>query len=485
VSLNWKEINLVLEELPLEGYQVQKIIQSTFDVLTLQVHGWGQTKTILIAITPGACRIHETFRAVPKTDKPLRFQEFLKSRIVNARIESICQIDHDRIIKIVLKQGQERFYLYVRLWSNAANVILCDDSGNVLDAMRRSPKRGEISGGSYNPEQADVSTNASKQIPEKIYEVRELSGEGTFNSKLDTYYAEEGGALSLEALKEQTKKIFEGRINKVLVSIENLREKKHRYEDAESYRQYGDIIMANISHIKTGESWLEAENFYTEERVRGEYIRIKIDPKKNPAANAEQYYDQYRKAKNGIGDIVSELQTQEDELSRLESVMESLLNETNPLRLHKLLRNKSRQTRNPQSTQQDKKRPGLTFKRKDWLILVGRDASENDALLRKFVKGNDMWLHTRDVPGGYVFIKQKTGKSFPLDILVDAGNLALFYSKGRNAGEGDLFYTPVKYLRRAKNGPKGLVIPTQEKNLHIKLDEKIIKELEYCKIEKK
>jgi hypothetical protein len=32
----------------------------------------------------------------------------------------------------------------------------------------------------------------------------------------------------------------------------------------------------------------------------------------------------------------------------------------------------------------------------------------------------------------------------PLDILLDAGNLAIFDSKGRNNGEGDLFYTPVK-----------------------------------------
>ncbi len=313
-----------------------------------------------------------------------------------------------------------------------------------------------------------------------MYEIRSLPGDGTFNSRLDAYYAEQGGVLSLEALKEQARKIFKGRINKVTVSIENLREKKHRFEDAESFRQYGDIIMANMNAAASGETWLEADNFYN-----GERVRIKIDSKKNPAANAEHYYEQYRKAKSGIGEIISELQAQEEELSRLESVMESLLAETNPLRLHKLLRTKSNQTRNPEAASHDKKRPGLAFKRKDWLILVGRDAAENDALLRKYVKGNDMWLHTRDFSGGYVFIKQKTGKSFPLNILIDAGNLALFYSKGRNAGEGDLFYTPVKYLRRAKNGPKGLVIPSQEKNIHIKLDDKIIKDLEYCKIEKK
>jgi predicted ribosome quality control (RQC) complex YloA/Tae2 family protein len=132
----------------------------------------------------------------------------------------------------------------------------------------------------------------------------------------------------------------------------------------------------------------------------------------------------------------------------------------------------------------DQKRPGLSFRRKDWLIIVGRDAAENDALLRRHVKGNDLWLHARDYPGSYVFIKQRSGKSVPLDILLDAGNLAIFYSKGRNNGEGDLFYTPVKYLRRAKDGPKGLVLPTQEKNLHIKVDEGRLRELEYCRIEK-
>ena len=100
------------------------------------------------------------------------------------------------------------------------------------------------------------------------------------------------------------------------------------------------------------------------------------------------------------------------------------------------------------------------------------------------MKGNDLWLHARDYAGSYVFIKQQAGKTVPLDILLDAGNLAIFYSKGRNSGEGDLFYTQVKYLRRAKDGPKGLVIPTQEKNLHVKVEAGRLRELEECRVEK-
>ena len=113
-----------------------------------------------------------------------------------------------------------------------------------------------------------------------------------------------------------------------------------------------------------------------------------------------------------------------------------------------------------------------------WLILVGRDANENDELLRRHVKGSDMWLHTRDCPGGYVFIKYRAGKTIPLDILLDAGNLAVYFSKARKNGKADFYYTQVKHLRRAKNGPKGLVLPTQEKNLSVVLDPARLKRLE-------
>jgi predicted ribosome quality control (RQC) complex YloA/Tae2 family protein len=65
----------------------------------------------------------------------------------------------------------------------------------------------------------------------------------------------------------------------------------------------------------------------------------------------------------------------------------------------------------------------------------------------------------------------------PLEILLDAGTLALYYSKGRSSGKGDLYYTQAKYLRRVKNGPKGLVIPTQEKNIAIKIEESRLRPL--------
>ncbi|MDR0451279.1 MAG: NFACT family protein [Treponema sp.] len=492
MSLNWKEIDLVLSELDLPGYQIQKAVQSAFDLIVLKLHRKGVSKTLLVSLSPGACRLHESFRAAPKSERPLRFAEFLNSRIANAWIEEAVQLGDNRIVRIGARRGPQRYRLYLRLWSNAANLIVTDEGGIILDAMRRLPRRGEVTGGRYAPEEEaarDAGQEPGKQAErrEKSYEIRDFAdgspADLSFNRKIDDYYAEHGGKLSLDALREQARRNYEGRIGRLAASLERLREKEAEFASAEKLKQCGDIILANMGNIRSGDQWLETENFYT-----AETIRIPLEDGKSAAAQAERFYEQYRKAKSGLEDLREEIRRGEAELADLEKTLARLLEEANPLVLQKLLRSRKAGAAGGASPdfrrKGEKNRPGLSFRRRDWLILVGRDSSENDVLLRRHVKGNDLWLHARDFPGSYVFIKQRAGKSVPLDILLDAGNLAVFYSKGRNNGEGDLFYTPVKYLRRAKDGPKGLVLPTQEKNLHIKVDEKRLRELERCRVEK-
>jgi predicted ribosome quality control (RQC) complex YloA/Tae2 family protein len=468
MSLNWKEINLILEELDLEGAQIQNAVQSAFDVIVFRIHKKGITRNLMVSLSSGSCRIHETFKTFPKSDKPLRFAQFLNSKIVNGWITEAVQLGDNRIVRIVVKRGEFVFKLYVRLWSNAANLIVTDENGIVLDAMRRLPKRGEVTGGIFNPENTE-----KEDRPLREYEVREISGDESFNKKIDTFYAAQGGLLSLEALKEQARRSCEGSMARISAALDRLREKRASFSDAGRLKNYGDLILSNIAFIKPGDKWLETDN-------NGEIIRIELEPRTKPAAMAEKYYEQYRKAKSGISEIEREIEAGEKEFKEITEKLEKLLNETNPLILAKML--KSSVSSSVNISKKEKKRPGLTFKRGDWQIIVGRDASENDELLRRHVKGNDLWLHARDYHGSYVFIKQRSGKSVPLDILLDAGNLAVFYSKGRNNAEGDLFYTSVKYLRRAKDGPKGLVIPTQEKNLHIKLDNERLRILENCRV---
>ncbi|MBN2811438.1 MAG: DUF814 domain-containing protein, partial [Spirochaetales bacterium] len=181
---------------------------------------------------------------------------------------------------------------------------------------------------------------------------------------------------------------------------------------------------------------------------------------------------------SGLANLEEDIASSRRTLEALASELASLESEPNPLIIQKALRKQNRPRQ-----QIEKKYPGLCFTVDGWTILVGRTAAENDELLRRHVKGFDLWLHTRDWPGGYVFIKNRPGKTFPLEIMIDAGTLALFYSKGRKAGSADLYYTRVKYLRRAKGAPRGTVLPSNEKNLSVRLDEQRLKRLEGCREE--
>lgn len=508
MSLNWKEIDAVLNELNLTGAFIQQIVQPGYDSIALYTYKTGTPKTILICLAGGACRIHETKRSVPKADKPLRFMEFLKSRIKGARIEQVQQLGRERIIKMDLSHCGEKFFLYIRLWSGAANILLTDTGNVILDSFYRRPAKGEITGGTFTlPEEIQQSTqnhqnktavinpilekeynntqkhcdqyNASSEktddLPQtddtriiRTFDTLPDAAHLTLNEKIDQWYGEHSGQLSREALLEQASKFYTSRHSRMESALHRLEQKRQDFMHAERWKHYGDMILAYGHLVDGSASYIECEDYET-----GNTIRIQINPEKRAQENATMYYTKYKKAVSGLSELEYDIQKARRELLDLEAVYQTICREPNPIKMQQMIR---RQTKPRQ--QLEKKRPGLTYEIDGWTLFAGRTASENDELLRRHVKGQDMWLHTRDYAGGYVFIKSRAGKTVPLDILLLAGNLAVYHSKARKSGQADLYYTQVKYLRRAKNGPKGLVLPSQEKNLFIKLDRDKLKILD-------
>ena len=470
MSLNWKEIDCILEELDLDGSFIQQIVQPSYDTIAFHTYKNGQSKTILVCLAAGACRIHQTWSAVPKNNKPLRFMEFLKARIKGARINSICQLGQERIIKLELSHCGQEFLLYIRLWSNAANMILTDTNHVVLDTFYRRPKKDEVSGGTFQEPnlQPKPQGESSKKWQVRSFDQLPDWENLSFNQKVEQWYGEHAGQLSLEALLEQAEKFYNSRHSKMEAALHRLEKKRDEFLQNQQWKHYGDLILTYGHLIDGSQDYLECEDYES-----GALIRIKIDPKKNAQENASSYYNTYKKTVSGLADLEHDIQKAKKELLDLEATYQQLCKEPNPLRLQQMLR---KQTTPKQ--QVEKKRPGLSYQVDDWTILVGRTAAENDELLRRHVKGLDMWFHTRDYAGGYVFVKNRPGKTIPLSIMLCAGNLAVYHSKARKAGKADLYYTQVKHLRRAKDGPKGLVLPRQEKNLLVQLDKEILQKLE-------
>lgn len=470
MSLNCNEINLVLQELDLAGSFIQEIVQPGFDTIALHTYKNATAKTVVICTASNACRINETKRKIPKNDKPLRFMEFLKSKIRGAKILRAEQIELQRIIRFDLLHDNENYIMYVRLWSNAGNVILCDLEGNILDTMFRRPQKGEVTGG--------VFTLPESKKDDKVWPIRDFSeleenfkdtfNSFSFNEKVDIWYSEYAKSLSRQSLLEQAEKWYTMRKSRQLAALEKLKQKRKAFSLAKQKKHQGDLILSNASNITCDSNFIECTDFET-----GATVRIKIDPKKSAHENAAIYYEEYKKESSGFEQLEDEINLSEQKLKALDDAYNKMLSEKNPVRIEQLLRKDSKPKQ-----QEKKKHPGLDYTIDGWYILVGRDANENDELLRHHVKGSDMWMHVRDFSGGYVFIKYRAGKTIPLEILLDAGNLAVYYSKARSSQKADLYYTQVKYLRRAKNGPKGLVLPTHEKNIHIQLDPKRIARLD-------
>ena len=474
MSLNCTEINLILEELDLTGSFIQQIVQPNFDTLALYTYKNSTAKTVLICLGAGACRINETRKKIPKTEKPLRFMEFMKSRIKGCRIQSCKQIGFERIIQMELSHGDEEFLMFIRLWSNAANIIVTDKNLTILDVFYRRPKRNELTGKVFELPQVREQDKVFEardfnDLAETLKENEYISFETlTFNQKVDLWYSEHSQSLSREALLEQAEKIYTSRKSKMENALKKLEEKRESFLTCEQWKHQGDLILSYGHLINEESKFLECTDY-----ENGNTIQIPIDPKKNAQENAKLYYDKYKKATSGITELEYDISKAKREILDLDATYQALLKEPNPIKIQQLLH---KQTKPKQ--QIAKKHPGLTYLLNGWTILLGRTASENDELLRHHVKGQDMWMHTRDYSGGYVFIKNRNGKTIPLDILLNAGNLAVYHSKARKNGSADLYYTQVKHLRRAKNAPKGTVLPTNEKNLSIKIESERLKIME-------
>jgi predicted ribosome quality control (RQC) complex YloA/Tae2 family protein len=499
MSLNWKEIDLVLSELDLVGAKIERVVQPSFDSISLGLYKEGTASELFISIAQGACRVHLLSSPPPKPTRPLRFMECLRSRIKGGRIEAISQIGQERVLRIDIEapvqaaasskdtvykpvgqgarkvavrkheDGPEHYRLYARLWSGAGNIVLVDPEGIVIDALARRPKKGEVSGEHCSIEEGLANSAGDRR--ERVFEVRELPGEEGFNRKIERYYSESAGELSRDRLLESARESYGKKERALDARIAALAAKVGEFRDAERMRELGDIIMANQSAGYEGK-YIACADFFL-----GGEVRIPVDPSLSPVENARSYYERYKKARSGLAEVEAELELARSSLDRLKAELADLEVEEDPFLIARALAKGGTTRPDAEGAPRKRSYPGLSLEVSGWTILVGRSAKENDELLRRHVRGSDLWLHARDWPGSYVFVKGRKEKSVPLEVLVDAGQLAIYYSKGRTRGGGDLYYTFVKNLRRAKDGPLGLVLPTHEKNLSVQLDEARVREL--------
>ncbi len=465
MSLNWKEIDLILSELPLTGSKIQKILQPDFRSLLIECYHPSSGRYMLLISPAGEhCRINRLYQRVERqTQKLQRFAQIMRAHLIGSMITSAEQVHSDRIIGFTLEKQGDFFHLYTRLWGGAGNILLCDRDHRILDAFYRRPGRRETSGASYHPEAVPP-----RKTPHQC-EIRPRTAGMTFNEQIDRSFTTEELDQRISRLTEQVRSLLDDKEAKLLSKLSGL-ETRSSLQGGERIKELADLLSAHIHLIRPGSSSITVEDFYH----GGKQVTIPLNPKYPPGEQAQEYYRRYQKEHRSQEHDQQErdnITRSLNEISRERKRLTASWEHPEP-QIEALKAVISRESAPVQTKADQDGPPGLQFTSGHFQIYVGRTAKENDQLLRSWTRGNDSWLHTRDYPGGYVFIKHIKGKTIPLDTLLDAGNLALFFSKARSSGKGDLYYTQVKYLRRGKHAKLGTVLPTHEKNLYIELDQK-------------
>ena len=233
----------------------------------------------------------------------------------------------------------------------------------------------------------------------------------------------------------------------------------HDTEKKDRYRIYGEMINAYGYQVPEGSDSFEAVNYYT-----GETIKVPLDPSLTPMENSRKYFERYAKLKRTLEALTSQVRETEEEILHLDSVSNALdiaESEADLAEIKKELVQsgyiRSHQTRKQASRKEPVSRP-LHYRSTDGFDLyVGRNNFQNDSLTFKFAAGNDWWFHAKKTAGSHVILKSG-GSEVPDRAFEEAGSLAAFYSKAKDAPKVEIDYIQKKHVKKPAGAKPGFVV---------------------------
>lgn len=126
----------------LSGARIDKVQQPARDSLLLSVYTRLGARRLLISAAGSGARLHFTDEKYENPDKPPMFCMLLRKHLTGARIDSLTQPEWERMAVLNLTCRDElgvecRRSLVVEMMGRAANVVLCDEDGRIIDCLRR------------------------------------------------------------------------------------------------------------------------------------------------------------------------------------------------------------------------------------------------------------------------------------------------------------------------------------------------------------
>ncbi len=271
----------------------------------------------------------------------------------------------------------------------------------------------------------------------ELYKNKKFLEFDSFNRALDEYYTK----YELKKIQEVEKKEFERKIKKIKerlkIQAKTYREFKRK---SEKNKKIGDIIYMNFDKF---EKLLKTINelrkkFSLEDiakKIKQKNIRIlpnegrvvvnvqgeeiKLDLKKSASENAEYYYNRGKKFKEKLKGVKISISESVKELKKLkeEGITEK---KTKPKKISRKKRKWYEKFR-------------WFFSSDGFLVIGGRDATQNEILVKKHMENEDIFVHA-DIHGAPVVIIKTSGREIPEKTIKEALDFAVAYSKAWKYG---------------------------------------------------
>ncbi len=463
MSLNCVEIEAVVDTLPHNG-MIKKFYQTDRGGIIINVFDGKTDEFILAGVNDGCNRICMIPRRANFKKEQMRFSELLNANLQGARLVDVYQHRFSRLVVFKMAIYEKERLLVCRLWGNGGNIILTDEHGMIMDVLRRMPKRDEWPGEYFDPDQFEQGQSPEKFTVRKEFETRNIN-ESIFN-----FYEKVLNDAALLRKKKELDAFLTRETESIERRIAGLDEKAPGAQE-EQYERFGELLKASLHKIKKGMKEIEVEDFYA-----GGRITIPLSDELSPAENIERYFSKYKKIKAGRLIREREKNIAAEKLEFYRELKKELDEADNFFDVENIgIRIKSANPGLMKNRNADESRlPARSFLLSNgYRAFVSKSAKDADRMLAKVANGNDFWFHVRDYPGCHVVVKHLKNADLPEWVRNEASNLAVFFSKVKNAEYADVHFTLVKYLH--KSGSKsGLVFPTQEKNLRVKFEKAVI-----------
>ncbi|KMN43861.1 Rqc2 family fibronectin-binding protein [Bacillus sp. LK2] len=238
---------------------------------------------------------------------------------------------------------------------------------------------------------------------------------------------------------------------------------------ADKYQLFGELLTANMYALKKGDKDIEVVNYYDENSGT---VKITLDPLKSPSENAQRYFQKYQKAKNSVAIVEEQIEKTNEEILYFDSLLQQMeaASSKDIEEIREELAEegyvRSRKTKNA------KKKPTKPILDKYLAsdgteIFVGKNNKQNDYLTTKFARRDEIWLHTKDIPGSHVVIRSLEPAE---ETLLEAAKIAAYYSKAKDSSSVPVDFTKIRHVKKPSGAKLGFVTYDNQQTIYVTPD---------------